>query len=123
MIREHAWGICVGESAFSAIYPRYAISGIESVAHSHQIFLQILTELGIPGITVFLFFLLLLLLYTAGGLQRLHGRPRAELLGCAGALLGALVMGLFDHLWYQHGMLCMFIALSALLCARDWEVA
>ncbi len=115
MLRENVFGIGVGSEAFARVYPRYAVSGTEQVVHTHQLFLQVMGELGLPGAALFLIFLLLLLLYTAQGLATLHDRPRAELLGTSAGVLGALVMGLFDHIWYHSGMLLLFFTLCAAL--------
>ncbi|MBQ2734879.1 MAG: O-antigen ligase family protein [Clostridia bacterium] len=118
MIEDFAWGIGVGESSFSAVYPRYALSGIETVMHAHQLFLQIFLELGICGLIVFLLFLLQLSLSVFGGLKNLHGDARAELLGCTGSVLGVLVMGLFDYVWYHLGMFCLFFIFCSLIAVK-----
>ena len=118
MIKDHAWGIGVGEDAFFAVYGRYALSGIETVMHAHQLFLQILLELGIGGLILFLFFLLQLSFGVCKDLKLLHGGARAELLGGTGGVLGALVMGLFDYIWYHLGMLCLFFAFCSLIAVK-----
>ncbi len=105
MIGANPCGIGVGERAFVTLYPRYAVSGTERVMHAHQIFLQILLELGWCGLLTFLIFLLLVLLCAVQkGVQN----------GGAVALVGTLVMGLFDHLWYYRGMLVLFLTACAL---------
>ncbi len=114
MIREHAWGIGVGSEAFYAVFPRYAVSGTERVMHAHQLWLQITVELGMGGLTVFLWLLLLLLLCVAHGMKVLHGRARAQMLGGATALVGVLVMGFFDYVWYHMGLMSLFFAVGAL---------
>ena len=45
------FGIGIGEGAFAEVYPFYALSGIETAPHSHSLYLQILTELGIFGLS------------------------------------------------------------------------
>ncbi len=119
MLREHPFGIGVGSEAFSRIYPRYAVSGTESAVHTHQLFLQVGAELGLPGLLVFLAFLLLLFFGTAHGLAHLHGSARGEWLGCVCGLIGALVMGLFDDIWYHPGMFCLFFAVAALAASGE----
>ena len=46
-------GIGVGTAAFNAVYPSMALAGVERIEHAHNIYLQLLTELGIPGLLVF----------------------------------------------------------------------
>ena len=115
MLYEHPWGIGVGAEAFHRIYPQYAVSGTESVMHAHQLFLQIAVELGFSGLIVYLFFLLQLLFDVAYGLKYLHGAPRAQMLGCACAVLGVTVMGFFDYVWYHFGMFFLFFVICAAL--------
>lgn len=114
MLREHAWGIGVGSEAFYAVYPRYAVSGTERVMHAHQLWLQILVELGIGGLIVFLWLLLLLFFCVAQGMRDLHGGARAQTVAGASALAGVLVMGFFDYVWYHMGLISLFLAVGAL---------
>ncbi len=108
MLAHHPVGIGVGEWAWRIIYPHYAVSGTKTVMHAHNIFLQLATELGIVGLVVFL-----LLIFVS--LRRaIHTGNTVAL--CAVA--GALVMGLFDHLWYYPGMLVPFWSTLA-FCAQN----
>ncbi len=120
LVRAHPWGIGVGETAFTRIYPRYAVSGIESVMHAHQMLLQLLVELGIGGLLIFLTFSALLFFYAVFALRG-RGEDRPVSVAAASALLGAAVMGAFDILWYQYGMLLLFFAIAAILTAADCE--
>lgn len=115
MLQRHGWGIGVGSDAFYAVYPRYAVSGTERVMHAHHLWLQIATELGIAGAVVFLWLCLLWVLCVIHGMRSLYGRPRGEMLGCASAVTGVLIMGLFDDVWYHMGLMSLFFALCALM--------
>lgn len=101
LLRAHPFGIGVGEQAFSTVYPAYAVSGTERVMHAHNVFLQIATEIGFPGLFCFLLLLLAALLPSLGG-----RRDGSAVI----AVFGACVMGMFDHLWYARGMLILFFA-------------
>ncbi|MBQ7391397.1 MAG: O-antigen ligase family protein, partial [Clostridia bacterium] len=63
MIGAHPVGIGVGERAWRAIYPPFAVSGTKTVMHAHNIFLQVATELGVVGFIVFLILIGIALLY------------------------------------------------------------
>ena len=121
MIKDHPWGIGVGERAFSSYYPHYAISGIETVMHAHRLDLQILLELGIGGFVVFVLLVILLICRLIWGCWHLAERKRMEFLGAGSAVIGALTMGLFDHIWYHKGLFALFwIVLSSFfaLCSN-----
>ena len=112
MFAHHPVGIGVGEWAWRIIYPHYAVSGTSRVMHSHNIFLQFATELGIVGLVVFL-------LLIAVSLR--HAIRQKNLVALC-AVAGVLVMGCFDHLWYYPGMLIPFWSMLA-LCAPKWQKA
>ena len=116
MIGANPLGIGMGAENFSRQYFPYAVSGTETVIHTHQIFLQLLCELGIVGFLIFLSILLLLLLCLTQAERK--RRYREERIGAACALLGALVMGLFDHIWYHYGNFALFWIIAALISAH-----
>ncbi len=112
MIAEHPGGIGVGEAAFAATYPQYAVSGTERVMHAHNLYLQIAAELGIAGLLLFLALLI-------GVLCR--AMARRGISAAAIAVSGALVMGLFDHLWYERGLLAFFFGVLAAASGKETE--
>jgi O-antigen ligase len=110
MLTAHPVGIGVGERAWRAIYPHFAVSGTKTVMHAHNLFLQIATELGFVGLVVFL-------LLIGGSVWRgIQAKNTATVL----ALAGALTMGMFDHLWYYPGMLVPFCSMLA-FCAGSGQ--
>ena len=113
MIMENIWGIGTGKAPFAWVYSQYAVSGTESVAHTHQLFLQIFTELGIQGFLVFLTFLGLTVLSFFAALRGMHGMGRGIALSAMCALISICVMGLFDYVWYHLGMVALFFALAS----------
>ena len=116
LLKAHPWGIGCGESAFRSVYPVYAVSGTESVMHSHQVFLDVFVELGIPGFLLFLTVLFCLLRGSLAFLIRTESGPaRAAGVSLFCAFLGVLLMGCFDSLWYHHGLFWLFWCLCALL--------
>ncbi|MBE6625711.1 MAG: hypothetical protein E7628_00810 [Ruminococcaceae bacterium] len=57
-------GIGIGEGAWAKVYPMYTYMGIEAAPHSHNLYLQVLLELGVFGLAVF--FVFIFLLYQSG---------------------------------------------------------
>ena len=115
MLKEHLFGIGVGSEAFFAVYPKYAVSGTETVMHAHNLPLQVFVSLGLPGGLIFLFFLGLLFLYTVHAISAQTHSERNVFLGAACALIGVLIMGWFDDIWYHSGMLVLFFSVAALM--------
>ena len=113
MLGAYPYGIGVGEAAFQAVYPYYAVSGTESVMHAHRLDLQILTEHGVIGFVCFSGFFLLLLLRVFFALGHAEEGARTYVLCAFCALTGALLMGWFDHIWYHFGNFALFFIMAA----------
>lgn len=116
LIRARPFGIGSGEAAFHRIFPDFAVSGTESVMHAHNLFLQVAIEHGIPGLLIFLAVLIALF---RGFFRtvRTKSEEAGDAPGIAAALIGLLVMGCFDHLWYQPMLFWMFWFFAAMLAA------
>lgn len=117
MILRHPWGIGTGECAFSARYPDFAISGTESVPHAHHLFLQVTAELGVAGGLTLCVIVVGVALAFCYGLSRLHGEGRLSLLTGACAIVGCLILGLFDYIWYSPDMTLLFFCWAGLTLA------
>lgn len=112
MLHFHPCGIGVREADFRHTWQQFAPPGTETVMHAHAILPQVGLETGIAGALVFLLFLVCL--------ARTF-RPAGWSTGGFCAVCGALVMGMFDHLWYARGMLWLFFAVAALVPVRGGE--
>ena len=110
MIRDH-WigGIGYGSEAFKKIYPSYALSGIEAAEHSHNLFLQVLICLGIGGA---LTLILLLFLYFQRCSEYIKKPENAEskfyTTAAFVSVLSAVIMGVFDYIWFNHRVFFVF---------------
>ena len=102
MIAAHPFGIGMGEEQFHAVFSTFAVSGTETLMHAHNVFLQILVTIGLPGLAIFLLLLLLLTVRLIAGCGSVRRREdRARMLAAGSAIAGLLLMGFFDHLWYN----------------------
>ena len=109
MLARHPFGIGVGEEAFFALYRNFAVSGTETVPHTHNLLLQIAVELGMGGILCFGAVLVTFFGAVLGFLYK-NGKSASacSVIGGFCAILGALVMGFFDWIWYHYGLLWLF---------------
>ncbi|NPV69672.1 MAG: hypothetical protein HPY55_03360 [Firmicutes bacterium] len=106
-------GVGLGSGAFAYVYPAYEIAGTPA-AHTHNLYLQLLVETGIPGLLLFLWLLLCFVREVAGA-----GRTRDPLIfaGLAGGVVGQVVHGVFDNIWYSPKNVFMFWAVLGLTLA------
>lgn len=120
MIKDNFFtGIGVGESAFRNVYQAYAVSGTETMAHFHNLFLQVLVELGIVGLVVLI---IIFIMYSQKCLieikhARITSKSRTMIAAGFASIIGVLVMGLVDHVWYNYRVFLMFWIVVALTVA------
>ncbi|MBQ8552449.1 MAG: O-antigen ligase family protein [Clostridia bacterium] len=101
-------GIGIGNDSFSLVYPLYALSGIETAPHAHNLYLQIIVELGAIGLVVFL---AVLFIYTQSSLSlHVNESRRDKLLSTAifCGMLAVLAQGMTDYIWYNYRVFLMF---------------
>lgn len=116
---EHFFGgVGVGEKAFTAVYPYYALSGIESAPHAHNLVLQYFCEFGIIGPLLLLLFVLILFQCILSH-QREETNPTIRLYSMAagGSLLALLAYGLADHAFYNARIFFLFFAIAGIAAA------
>lgn len=120
MLRDH-WlcGVGVGEAAFCTAYARYALPGIGTAMHAHNLYMQLLCELGVVGLAAFgvtmLLFICCALSYVTGKGER---SGRLPVLGCLCGILALLMMGVTDHIFYNYRIFLTFWLLMGVAVAQ-----
>ena len=102
-------GIGVGTGAFQTVYSEYALAGIETAPHSHNLYLQILVEIGIFGFAIFAIAMLLYFSKCFSFIKNSSNNKRKFILG--GLLCGViafLTQGLTDYVWYNYRVYALF---------------
>ena len=120
MLSDHGLaGVGVGESAFCAVYADYALPGIETAMHTHSLYLQLLCEIGAVGLAVFGLAMLLWLQRALEWLRYASMREaRLVVLGGVAGIAALLIMGAFDHVWYNYRIYMLFWTLAGLVTAQ-----
>lgn len=111
-------GAGYGNMAYSEIYPQYAYAGIEAAEHSHNLFLQIFFGLGVFGLLIFLVVIFLFFQKNLEFLSITQDKNLKIFVSAAfSAICGALIMGMFDHIWYNYRVFFVFWIVFAISCA------
>ncbi|MCI8590667.1 MAG: hypothetical protein HFE77_08195 [Clostridiales bacterium] len=114
-------GVGVGTEAFTKIYPLYALSGIEIAPHAHNLFLQTAIETGLPGLMVLLIIIVLFVqsAFTFYKKCKNGEMKRGKLLSLAGfsGIMGVLLQGMTDYIWYNYRVFLMFWVVIGLTAA------
>lgn len=117
-------GIGPGDAAFNMVYPAYSYNGIVA-PHAHNLFLQIVCDVGITGLLVFalLLFVYFRMMCRALSRERNHTSKMLQLAATAGTC-GFLVQAMTDYSFYNYRVMFLFWAYLVLggLAARRSEL-
>jgi len=123
MIKDNfSSGIGIGEGAFTVVYPKYSLAGIESAPHSHNLFLQIIVEIGIFGLIIFLAAMIIYMQNNFSLYKKLGDNIKyteTKLLSAAGfcGIVSVLIQGMTDYIWYNYRVFFVFWLVVALTIA------
>ncbi len=111
-------GVGLGSEAFKAIYPKYSLAAAYA-HHSHNIYIQVLLEMGIAGALVFG---LIIIAFIRAMLAH-QGKAKDRFLStimiaaCTG-IAGYLLQGVVENVWYNYRVLLTFWVVIAIgMCA------
>jgi len=108
-------GFGYGADAFSKIYPQFAYAGIEAAEHSHNLFLQIIFSMGIVGIIVFGIIIFLTFQQNLEYIKNTNNtNDKLFVIAIFSSLISALIMGMFDYIWYNYRVFFTFWIIIAM---------
>lgn len=123
MINDHfSSGIGIGEGAFAMVYPEYSLAGIESAPHSHNLFLQIIVEIGIFGLFIFIAAVIIYMQSNFSFYNKVQFIKRYipdRVLSAAGfcGIVSILAQGMTDYIWYNYRVFFVFWLIFGLTMA------
>lgn len=130
------YGIGLGEAAFAQIYPFFQFSMV-TTPHAHNIYLQAMVQMGIVGlVTVVAIIVAFLVVILRGYVNEGKGERKsvmatlAEIRGesvakkrslrviiavsCMAGIVGFMLQGAFDYVWYNYRVFLIFWMVLAL---------
>ena len=113
-------GIGPGTAAFNRVYPLYSFNTVVS-PHSHNLYLQVMCDAGIVGISVFLIVLFSFFRNLFSSMSRESDRTsKIFQIAAISSIFGFLVQGMTDYSFYNYRVTFMFWAMLGVgaLCAR-----
>ena len=107
-------GVGPGEAAWDLVYPAYAFNMIIA-PHSHNLFLQIMVDAGLPGLAVFLCVIYQYFKAAFAALRRrVMGEQRVLVIAAISAVAGFLVMSMTDYTFYNFRVMLFFWSVLAI---------
>lgn len=113
MLRDSWWaGVGIGNETFQKVYGLYMISGFEALG-AYNIFLEVAVETGIFGLLAYLWFVLAAI--ARSFFHALRGEARPWAIAAIAALLGLMIHGLVDTVFYRPSVQILFWLVLALI--------
>jgi hypothetical protein len=121
MWRAHFW-TGVGLGGYEPAYPEFAlINWPLALGHAHNIYLNMLAETGLLGLTVYLFLWGWVFWQTWRATRRASGLARGVAVGLLGAWTQLSVHHLFDNLYVNNVHLLVGLLLGLLVVVREYS--
>ena len=114
-------GVGAGTVSFREAFPFYALPGTETVAHAHNLFLEMGIELGIfAPVTLLLLVVTLVFITLTRPIRRGTNDLRLLQISCFSALIGALAQSMTDYIFYNPRLVFLFFLTVGMTvaCAR-----
>jgi putative inorganic carbon (HCO3(-)) transporter len=103
------FGIGIGQEAFQTVFPQYAVSGTATIAHSHNLYFQIITEMGLGGIIAFVLFAFVFIqMCCTFASSEFEKNDKMVCVALLVAIIGLLIMGFTDYIWFNYRILLLF---------------
>ncbi|MDR0957935.1 MAG: O-antigen ligase family protein [Clostridiales bacterium] len=109
-------GIGQGEESFVTIYSLFSLNAI-TAPHSHNLYLQIIIDLGICGFLLFVCCMLIYFKNLLSLVKKADKQLKFAAAGLAAGMVGYLAQGATDNVWYNYRVVCLFWFLLAASCA------
>lgn len=107
-------GVGLGNAAFSNIYQHYSYNAVPT-QHSHNLYLQIMSESGIIGLLIVLAIIFIYYRMSISTVIKLKDKKsKGILLALSTGMFGFLIQGMFDYVWYNWRIVFMFFLMLAL---------
>ena len=110
MIKDYyLTGLGLGTDIFSKIIQNYKIHTLKAPAHTHIFYTQILLEMGIAGLVAFGWFIWRLIRRSVTWILESNDlQVKTILVASIASLIGILVIGLVEYIWFYPRMLVFF---------------
>lgn len=118
MARRHPW-LGVGLGNYAVAYPAFAlINWPHSLGHAHNYYLNLLAEVGVAGLLVYLALWSVIFVQAWRCLGRLDWPERGLALGLMAAWIGLSVHNLLDNLYVNNLYIHLGAMFGLLMCLR-----
>lgn len=106
-------GVGFGSEAFKTVYSNYALNGAGFALHAHNFYIQLVLDMGIGGLIVFLLTILAALREIST--VKVNSSIRVIMFAFVGILAGYMFQAVAESMWYNMRMALMFWIVMAFI--------
>ncbi len=121
LLRE-SWysGVGMGDNVFAQAYQLHALENTAAAAHSHSLYLQVFSALGIVGFIALLALIISVARLCLDGFYTMQKhRSGVMMLGLGAGILAFLIHGITDNVWYNNRIVLLFWIILGMTVVRS----
>lgn len=110
-------GVGLGNEVFQGAFESYKVAALSTVAHCHNLYLQLTIEMGIFGLLFLILHILKLILESLTDIFNNSVNTNIKLvqIACISSICGFMLMSVADYTWFYLRIVAMFFIVLAIL--------
>lgn len=108
----------IGVDAFASVYPRFSLAGSEKATETSSLMLRILCDVGVVGIAVFIFVLILFFQNCFEYIKSAKDKSRLTVAAGLSGIIGILCQSVFFDIWSNTTVFYVFWFVMAITVSR-----
>lgn len=118
---DYQWvgGVGLGGDIFQKVFESYKVKELTTVAHSHNLYLQLAIEAGIFSVIFLLSYMVKIVLKALSGFAQIKNVEESKIkilqIACISSLAGFFLMSFVDYTWFYFRIIVLFFAVVGIL--------
>ena len=118
---DYQWvgGVGLGGDIFQKVFESYKVEELSTVAHSHNLYLQLAIEAGIFSVIFLLSYMAKIVLKALSSFaqdkSKVEGKKKILQIACISSLAGFFLMSFVDYTWFYFRIVILFFAVVGIL--------
>lgn len=117
MREDYQWlgGVGLGGDIFQKVFESYKVKELTTVAHSHNLYLQLAIEAGIFSVIFLLAYMAKTVLKALSSFSQKEVKVKILQIACIASLAGFFLMSFVDYTWFYFRIVVLFFAVVGIL--------
>ena len=117
MREDYQWlgGVGLGGDIFQKVFESYKVKELTTVAHSHNLYLQLAIEAGIFSVIFLLAYMAKTVLKALTSFSQKEVKVKILQIACIASLAGFFLMSFVDYTWFYFRIVVLFFAVVGIL--------